>query len=848
MKLKRMLKSKRIKSAMLMIAIAFAVLGIVCAIMWVRLKQITQGQVESHVSGYSQMMAKVIDASFAEELSILSDVTDFIDVETGKFSNMFEDKEGISYGVVRINGEAVYGQALDFSGCDGIFQSLHGNPAVSVNDGKVLFSVPVFSGDNVKFVLYKLYDGEVLSEKLNLVCYGGLGECMLVDVDGGIVLRSRGSVCEIGYFTENENRDAVENIRKDMAISPSAAAYNAGDDVVLFASETSYTGFYVLGFVPSMAPAGDISLITPLILWSFGLLWLLLVIVTIYLMGAEYKAQQSDRLRQEKMMAEKANRAKSDFLANMSHEIRTPINAVIGMNEMILRESKDKQILEYAGNIDNASHNLLSIVNDILDLSKIESGKMEIDEYEYRLGTLVQDIRNMISIKAEQKGLELIVEVDENLPNRLLGDDTRIRQIVINLLTNAVKYTHNGSVKLEISGNQEFSDDSLRLRISVTDTGIGISDEDMSKLFDNFSRFDLNANRNIEGTGLGLAITHRLVTLMGGNIEVKSEYGKGSTFTVNISQKILDTEKIGAIVWHSNDISQLSYVNVFTAPDAKILAVDDNKMNLMVVENLLKSTKVKLTTCMSGKEALTLVENNRYDIILLDHMMPHMDGIETLKRMKTMMANMSREAVIIALTANAVSGVREMYLSEGFDDYVSKPIDSRQLEEMLAKYLPPEKVVYIEMMNDGTDAQENSEAEQGQKDATQPAEDMSEYPLFDSQLGIRYCADSEEMFVEILGIFCEMKDEKLEELGKYVQDEDWENYTISIHGLKSNSLNIGGKRLSKLCLTLELAGKAIKAGENTEENILYIKENHPEAEKLLEKTIEAATEYLKTKE
>ncbi|MBQ8789682.1 MAG: response regulator [Ruminiclostridium sp.] len=841
MKLNRLLKSKRFRSSVLMILIGFGVLGIVCMIMWFRLSEITRGQVESHVSGYSQMMSKAIDANFREELSILSDVTDFIDVETGSFSSMFDDKEGISYGIVRINGEAVYGEALDFSQYDGVFQSLHGNPAVSVSGDRVLFSVPVYSGNNVKFVLYKLYDGKVLSEKLNLTCYGGLGECMLVDGEGGIIIRSKDSQANIGYFNTQDNLNAVQRIREDMTLRPAAAAYNDSGDVVVFASETSYTGLYVLGFVPSMAPAGDISLITPLILWSFGLLWLLLVIVTIYLMGAEYKAQQSDKLRQEKIMAEKANRAKSDFLANMSHEIRTPINAVIGMNEMILRESKDKQILEYADNIDSASHNLLSIINDILDFSKIESGKMEIDEHEYRLDELVHDVRNMISIKAEEKKLDLVVTVDENLPNKLYGDDVRIRQIVINLLTNAVKYTREGSVKLEIGGRTGITDDRLNLEISVTDTGIGINKEDMSRLFDNFSRFDLSANRNIEGTGLGLAITHRLVTLMGGNIEVESEYGKGSVFKVSISQKVLDTERIGSIVWRDHDGKLPGYVSVFTAPDAKILAVDDNKMNLMVVENLLKPTKVKLTTCMSGEEALELVENNRYDIILLDHMMPHMDGIETLKRMKTMMANMSREATIIALTANAVSGVREMYLSEGFDDYMSKPIDSRQLEEMLAKYIPSEKVIY-------TEAEKVTARVQEESDIGQTEEAKPELPLFDIKLGIKYCADSEEMYIEILKMFCAMKDEKQKQLKDFIENEDWNNYTISIHGLKSNSLNIGGQRLSKCCLALETAGKAIKAGNNTEENIRYIRENHSEAERLLLDTVNVALEYLKTKE
>ena len=847
MKIKKT-KIKRLRNAVLVIIAGFAVLGIVCSIMWVKLQEITKGQVVSHVSGYSTMMSKMIDSSFKEELNILSDITDFINIETGEFSNVFDDEEGMSYGVVRINGESTYGDKLDFSQYSGFFQSLHGNPAVSVNGDKVLFTVPVYSDANVKYVLYKLYDGNVLSEKMNLICYGGVGECMLIDADGHIILRSRGSATELEYFLSPENVPAIDRIRKSMNINVSAAAYNSNNDVVLFASETSYTGLYVIGFVPSVAPAGDISLIVPLVLWSFGLLWLLLVIVAIYLIGAEYKAQQSDRLRQEKIMAENANRAKSDFLANMSHEIRTPINAVIGMNEMILRESKDKHILEYASNIDSASHNLLSIINDILDFSKIESGKMNIDEHEYRLDVLLHDVNNMVNLRAAQKGLEYNVEVDEALPNRLYGDDTRIRQVIINLLSNAVKYTHKGTVTLTVGGSQEFSDDSFSLKISVSDTGIGISEEDKAKLFQNFSRFDLSTNRNIEGTGLGLAITQRLVSLMGGKIEVDSKKGKGSTFTVTISQKIIDTEKIGNVFWQENGSqhAEYRYINIFTAPDARVLAVDDNKMNLLVVENLLKPTKVKLTTCMSGEEALELVQSNKYDIILLDHMMPHMDGIETLKQMKSMLANMSREAAIIALTANAVAGVKETYLSEGFDDYMSKPIDSRHLEEMLAKYLLPEKVIYTEVMSEAAAESASEQAMEETKSGI--ADELAELPLFDTALGIKYCADSEEMYVEILSIFCEMQDEKIEELNGFVEKEDWDNYTVSIHGLKSNSLNIGGKRLSSLCLSLEQAGKAIKSGDNVSEKIQFIKENHGDAIRLLNETVAIAKEYLEKKE
>ncbi len=871
-------KKRQVLGAIGLIGGGIAVLVVVCMIMWTKLQDITTGQVESHVAGYSHMMARMIDGSFKNELDLLEDMTSLVDVETGRISDALTSEAGSSYGVMRTNGEAAYGRALSFAEYDSFFDSLHGNPSVcfSKSSDAVVFTVPVYNGDNVKYVLYRLYSSKALEQKLKLICYDGLGECMLVDGSGGIVLRSEGSTAEIDFFTAEDKSDALERIRDKMNTGVSAASYCSKNELIMFAAETEHPALYVIGFVPSKAPAGDIAMVVPLVLWTFGLLWLLLLIITLYLLSAERKAQESDEFRQAKILAENANQAKSDFLANMSHEIRTPINAIIGMNEMIMRESSEKEITEYAANIDTAGHSLLSIINDILDFSKIESGRMELDMHEYMLGSVLNDVVVMVKLKAEQKDLNFDVEVQEDLPDILYGDEVRIKQVILNLLINAVKYTTKGNVKLSVSGTLSHGENSVDLKISVKDTGIGIRKELIPSLFENFSRFDMEKNRNVEGTGLGLAITHRLVTLMDGSIKVDSVYGEGSVFTVFLRQEVRGTGRIGnflmsGVAAAAAAAGQGKSREVFTAPGANILAVDDNQMNLVVLKNLLKSSKTRLTVCMGGSEALELVRTNSYDVILLDHMMPSMDGIETLKHMRTMPSNMSREAAVIALTANAVSGAREMYLAEGFDDYLSKPISGSDLEAMLAKHLPTGKVVYVEaeekkpaaapppaptMAAAGrkpavpapgkaapSPANEPSASDKAAPASEKPAAE-EEPPLFDVAIGIKYCADSEDMYAEILQMFCDMRDEKRTALEGAFVKRNWGDYTVHIHSLKSNSLNIGGRRLSKLCLSLEQAGKRIQAGQEVEESTDYIMKNHSAAMSLYNETIAAAFDYL----
>lgn len=396
-------------------------------------------------------------------------------------------------------------------------------------------------------------------------------------------------------------------------------------------------------------------------------------------------AAQIAAINREKMEAVIANQAKSGFLANMSHEIRTPINAILGMNEMVLRECSDDEIKKYSVNIRNASNNLLEIVNDILDFSKIESGKMEIVEAEYSLGKLLNDVQNVIEVRAKGKNLVFNIQVDENLPARLYGDEGRIRQVMLNILNNSVKYTDTGSVTFVVKGKDG------RLHFEAIDTGRGIREEDKSKLFLHFERLDIAKNRNIEGTGLGLAITDSLVKLMNGTIHVESEYGKGSNFTIEIPQKAAGEEKLGGFDKIADKLvsEEKVYREIFHAPDARILVVDDVDLNLKVIRGLLKKTKVQVTLCHSGRECIELCEKDSFDLILMDHMMPDMDGIETFHILK------ERELCscpVIALTANAIEGSREQYLEEGFRDYLSKPVQPDDLEKTLVKYLPEDKL------------------------------------------------------------------------------------------------------------------------------------------------------------
>ena len=415
-------------------------------------------------------------------------------------------------------------------------------------------------------------------------------------------------------------------------------------------------------------------------------------------------------LELEKDAANASNKAKSDFLANMSHEIRTPMNAIIGMDEMILRTSPVEPVRKYALDIQSAGKTLLSIINDILDFSKIESGKMELVPVEYGFSSVMNDVVNMTMNKARDKGLEYDLKISEDIPSVMLGDEIRIRQVMLNLINNAIKYTPSGKVSVSVS----FDRDKQMLCVSVADTGIGIREEDIGKLFGSFQRLDENRNRNIEGTGLGLNITMHFVKMMDGDIDVRSVYGEGSTFTAYMKQTVVDGTPVGDFAQNLLKMQERKdeFKPAITAPDARILVVDDNDMNIEVIKGLLEVTKIKIWTAVSGAECIEAVRENAFDIIFLDQMMPGMSGVQTLEVMRK--ENLAEGTPVIALTADAIVGARDNYLKEGFTDYLSKPIMYDALEVVLEKYLD-KKLVKKTEQNIESDKTEADAEEDGDK-------------------------------------------------------------------------------------------------------------------------------------
>ena len=536
--------------------------------------------------------------------------------------------------------------------------------------------------------------------------------------------------------------------------------------------------------------------------------------------------RQYEQIREAKEEAEYANRAKSRFLANMSHEIRTPINAVLGMDEMILRESTEKEIRGYASDIYTAGNTLLSLINDILDSSKIESGKMEIVPVEYELATLIRDLRNMISQRAQAKDLALELSVDPALPRVLFGDDVRVRQIVTNILTNAVKYTPAGTVWFRVGGKRDGDD--VILHVEVKDTGIGIKEEDLPKLFEAYRRIEEGRNRNIEGTGLGMNITIQLLAMMGSRLEVESVYGKGSKFFFDLRQRVVDETPLGefsALARESED--NYRYEGAFIAPDAHVLVVDDNAMNRKVFRSLLKQTQLQIAEAGGGAEALSLAAAERFDMVFMDHMMPDMDGVETMRRMRTIEGYDT--VPIFVLTANAVTGAKEQYLELGFDGFLSKPIVSDKLEQALRDTLPPELLKPYEASAGDVPA--------GPMNAM--PEDLPTVDGLDWAYAWLHLPEREllESTVREFRDVVPLQADKLDGMWTAIRSspEDAEAlsaYRIQVHGMKSAAATIGVVPLAGMAKMLEFAARDGDVGTMEKMHGVFLAEWRSYAEKL----------------
>ena len=757
------------------------------------------------------------------------EIVEYITRESANTSAQFDESYTGIYGVIR--GEYVdgvgwvppddydptvrdwYRSAIEADG-----QPVIASPYVDAQTGNVIISVVTALSDRNNVLGLDLTLSDV-QEAVEAIQIDGNGYGYILNYDGTVIahpdLEEKGkNYSEIpGRAGVFEKAVEVGKGNFDMEID--------GRKCTVFVDEVLDQWHLIIVIESSSLLDDTVNILTVSILINlvvFGL------ISAFYIIGYRYERRMNRRIEEmkdieqkkdyeakllklEKSAADSANKAKSDFLADMSHEIRTPINAVLGMNEMILRESEDEQIIEYASNIKSAGTTLLSIINNILDFSKIEDGKMTLVPVEFDVAELIGNLVNSIYERARAKDLEFNVDIDRSVPSKLFGDDVRISQVIMNLLTNAVKYTESGSVTLSIRKLDQRKGN-VDLRIEVTDTGIGIKDEDLDKLFKSFERIEERRNRHIEGTGLGLSIVNKLLAMMNTRLDVDSKYSIGSTFGFDLNLKVVDPEPIGDYEERRKaHMKNMEKTEHLYAPKAKVLVTDDNGMNLKVATNFLKIFGITPVTCSSGKETIELLKTDKFDIVFLDHMMPLMDGIETLKILKE--DHLVDDTVVIALTANAVVGAEEQYLNAGFDGYLSKPIIIKDVEKTLRTFLPANVI------------------ESGSSEHVEPVNPSKPAPVsvdkarslgLNVEAAIEYSCGEEDLYIELLTDYARNAEDKCDTLASYIENNSLANYRILIHSLKSSSKMVGADNLSSLAKDLEDAS----AREDAE----YVKAHH----------------------
>ena len=833
---KRMIRMFGTFSFMVALLIAIGLL------LYVQVNALLDVYMEEQGKKQAETLAEITERQFESELNALYVVASelpYIEGMRGDALRAIQDANTDGrIGVLRIGGAPFYGEVYSMEEFPCIERATHGESAISFCEGKgLMFCVPAFRDENVMFVVYRLYSEDRLFDNFGVTGYGGSGRVRIADLQDRVIVDAlEAGSAEPLLFDNPDVAEDFAGLNGVLYAAGSAVTFIKTDagEMMLYAAEIHNTDYHLTGYVPKSVVRQGVGYIGMLVILVFAVLAGMVFFGGVLLMNLERRVKESEMLRRETQAAEHANAAKSEFLANMSHEIRTPINAVLGMNEMILREGMHggevyagtpgaepfERIAGYAHNVDSAGKNLLAIINDILDFSKIESGKMELVQAPYKLSSVLNDVCNMVIFRAQEKNLSFSAEVENTIPDELYGDEVRVRQIITNLMNNAVKYTKEGSITLQVRAEREKAPDAgavsppaaVTLLVSVADTGIGIKEEDIDKLFTKFGRVDLEANKSIEGTGLGLAITGSLLQMMGGSIDVKSEYGKGSVFTAIIPQTVLKETPIGSFREKADSAfrEQQAYRESFHAPEARILVVDDTEINLTVFKGLITETQVKVNTALSGAQALEMTKDIPFDLIYMDQRMPGMDGTQSLHAIRAQTDGVNAQTPVICLTADVVQGARERYLSEGFTDYLSKPVEGRALEQSLVKYLPAEKVSFVA----AKEAKQTSAAG-AVKQGPGAAETSKVSALYQKNGALSYeearrLLATDGLIENTLRQFHAESAYKADELEQMLAAEDYANYTIRVHALKSSARMIGATALSEAAAHLEELGNLVR--------------------------------------